>query len=145
MVSPYTDSLGNFNPLDTGSFTVTYHASNGCLANKTVRVNANPIILNPILDTVCASAANWQYQVNLPGGTYAATAIPAAQNKSGVYEFWRWSQANQTQRDIVTYTAPGGCTIKDTFTSIPFLPDSSRPPVRQQSFSIEWSKTGGGF
>lgn len=112
---PYTDSLGNFNPQDTGSFIVTYHSTNGCSAKKSVRVNANPIILNPIADTICASAANWQYQVNLPGGTYSATAIPAAQNKSGIYEFWRWAQANQTQRDIVTYTAPGGCTIKDTF------------------------------
>jgi hypothetical protein len=60
---PYTDSIGNFNPQDTGSFMVTYHATNGCSAKKSVRVNANPIILNPIADTICASAANWQYQV----------------------------------------------------------------------------------
>ena len=143
---PYTDSLGNFNPLDTGTFIVSYQAVNGCSATKTVRINANPIILNPIEDTICASAANWQYQVNLPGGTYAATAIPAAQNKSGIYEFWRWAQSNQTQRDIVTYTAPGGCTIRDTVYIHPVFAGLIEAACQgSAAFQLSGGRPAGGF
>ncbi|MBK7696816.1 MAG: hypothetical protein IPI30_21630 [Saprospiraceae bacterium] len=68
------------------------------------------------------------------------------QNKSGVYEFWRWSQANQTQRDIVTYTAPGGCTIKDTFYIHPIFAGLVEAACQGSNpFPLSGAKPGGGF
>lgn len=114
-----TDSMGIFNPIDTGTFVISYQASNGCIANKNVVVYPVPQILNPVSDTVCASAANWKYNVDLGGGTFDATAIPAAQNRTGVYPFNYWSRSNQIQRDIVVYTAPNTCKTSDTLYIIP--------------------------
>ncbi len=124
----HTDSFGLFNPIDSGTFVVTYHAFNGCIAQKNVRVNPIPIILNPIADTICASAMTWQYQVDITGGTYSAMAIAPAQNRTGQYPFSYWSRANQIQRDIVVYTAPNSCKVSDTLFIIPIdagLPESA--------------------
>lgn len=124
----HTDSLGIFNPVDTGTFVISYQAANGCIAQKNVRINPVPKIINPVADTVCASDANWQYRVDVTGGTFAATAIPAAQNRTGIYPFGYWSRSNQIQRDIVVYTAPNSCKTSDTLYIVPIdagLPDAA--------------------
>lgn len=74
----------------------------------------NPIILNPIQDTVCASAANRTLQTNMPGGEFYSGLIPDHHRTSGVYEFWRWSSGNNLRVDTVTYIAPNGCRVRDT-------------------------------
>ncbi|NOT36700.1 MAG: T9SS type B sorting domain-containing protein [Saprospiraceae bacterium] len=140
-----TDSSGIFNPIDTGTFLVSYQASNGCIAKKNVRVNQVPKILNPVSDTVCASAANWQYRIDLPGGTFAATAIPAAQNKTGIYPFDYWSRSNQIQRDIVVYTATNTCKTSDTLYIIPIdagLPDAAC--LGTSDFNLKGNHPAGG-
>ncbi len=127
-LGPYCDSSGLFNPIDSGTFVVSYQAADGCIAQKNVRVNPVPKILNPIPDTVCASASNWQYLVDLGGGTFNATAIPPAQNRSGQYPFAYWSKSNAIQRDIVVYTAPNTCRTTDTLFISPIdagLPDAA--------------------
>jgi len=113
-LGPYTDSLGLFNPKDTGTFLLTYQASNGCFANKTVQVHPIPIFLNPIEDTICASDVDWQYTTSLPGGTFSSRSIPPGQSKTGIYEFWRWRNGANLHQDIVTYVAPNGCQVMDT-------------------------------
>lgn len=129
----HTDSSGIFNPVDTGTFVVSYQANNGCIAKKNVIITPVPQILNPVGDTVCASAVNWKYNVDIGGGTFAATAIPAADSRTGNYPFNYWSRANQIQRDIVTYTAPNTCKTFDTLYIIPI--DAGPPEAACQGSS----------
>ncbi|MBK7694478.1 MAG: hypothetical protein IPI30_09185 [Saprospiraceae bacterium] len=72
-----------------------------------------PKILNPIPDTVCASAADWRYQVDIPGGDFFSRTIPNQQRKTGVYEFWRHAAGSKVSTDTVTYVAPNGCKVSD--------------------------------
>jgi gliding motility-associated-like protein len=79
----------------------------------------NPVILNPIQDTVCASAGNRTLQNSMPGGDYFSGSIPDHHRKSGVYEFWRWGNGTNMHIDTVTYIAPNGCRVRDTVHILP--------------------------
>ncbi len=139
-IGMHCDSSGIFNPIDSGSFLISYQASNGCAAQKNVRVNPVPKILNPIKDTICSSALNWQYNVDITGGIYSATAIQASQNRTGIYPFSYWSKANMIQRDIIFYTAPNTCKTSDTIYIIPV--DAGLPEAACQG-SLDFILKGG--
>ncbi|MBK9271271.1 MAG: gliding motility-associated C-terminal domain-containing protein [Saprospiraceae bacterium] len=145
-VGPYTDSTGRFNPIDTGTFTLVYQAFNGCQAEKTVRVNLIPSFLNPIQDTICASAPNWQYSTSITGGTFASSSIPPAQSRSGIYEFWRWSAGSGVHRDVVSYTAPNGCIVLDTVFIYPVYAGPTEAACQGSlSFQLNGGTPSGGF
>jgi hypothetical protein len=74
----------------------------------------NPIILNPIQDTMCATNGDHFYQVSPGGGEFWSQIIPDNQRTTGRYQFWRWSSGNPINTDIVTYIAPNGCVARDT-------------------------------
>jgi len=74
----------------------------------------NPIILNPVADTVCSSIGDHIYQSNLPGGNWYSTIIPDNLQQEGRYQYWRWNQDVNLKQDIVTYVAPNGCKAYDT-------------------------------
>ncbi|MEO5581741.1 MAG: CUB domain-containing protein, partial [Saprospiraceae bacterium] len=85
-----------------------------------------PKIINPIQDTVCASAANWIYRVDLPGGNFYSSKNGAPKNNSGVYEFWRLSKGNSLQSDIMCYRAANGCEVCDTILIWPIDPGANQ-------------------
>jgi len=79
----------------------------------------NPVILNPVQDTVCSSMGDHFYQSSLPGGRYYSSIIPEWHQVEGRYQFWRWYQSNGLNTDIVTYVAPNGCEAYDTVYVLP--------------------------
>ncbi len=79
----------------------------------------NPVILNPIQDTVCSSMGDHFYQSSLPGGLYTSAIIPDWLQDDGRYQFWRWQNTNTLNTDVVTYTAPNGCVAYDTVLVLP--------------------------
>ncbi len=79
----------------------------------------NPVILNPVADTVCSSMGDHIYQSNIPGGEWHSMIIPASLQEEGRYQFWRWSQEANLNQDIVTYIAPNGCEAYDTVYVLP--------------------------
>jgi gliding motility-associated-like protein len=84
----------------------------------------NPVILNPIQDTVCSSLGDHIYQSSLPGGRYYSTIIPESLQEAGRYQFWRWNNMINLNIDIVTYVAPNGCEAYDTVYVLPVNPGS---------------------
>ncbi|MBK7696851.1 MAG: hypothetical protein IPI30_21815 [Saprospiraceae bacterium] len=74
---------GSFDPSTVGKFDFVYTAPNGCKDTRSIFVNPNPKILNPVPDTVCASMADWRYQVSIPNGDFYSSVIPI--NVSPVY------------------------------------------------------------
>lgn len=84
----------------------------------------NPVILNPVQDTVCSSLGDHIYQSSLPGGNYYSMIIPAQLQAEGRYQFWRWGNTNSLNIDIVTYVAPNGCLAYDTVYVLPVNPGS---------------------
>lgn len=79
----------------------------------------NPVILNPVQDTICSSAGDHFYQASLPGGNWYSSIIPPEHNATGRYQFWRWNPTSTLNTDIVTYVAPNGCTAQDTVYVLP--------------------------
>lgn len=79
----------------------------------------NPVILNPIQDTVCSSMGDHFYQSNLPGGLYYSSIIPDWLRAEGRYQFWRWNNGASLNIDVVTYVAPNGCETYDTVYVLP--------------------------
>lgn len=74
-----------------------------------------PVIINPLRgDTFCSSLRDHIYQVTIPGGEYFSSIIPNNQRTTGRYQFWRWSNANGLNRDIVEYYDTNGCAVRDT-------------------------------
>ncbi len=82
----------------------------------------NPIILNPVADTVCSSMGDHFYQSNLPGGNWYSTIIPDNLQQEGRYQYWRWNGEVNLNQDIVTYVAPNGCMAYDTVYIWPVYP-----------------------
>ena len=79
----------------------------------------NPVILNPVQDTICSSMGDHFYQSNMPGGLYTSSIIPMQLQMEGRYQFWRWGNTNNLNIDIVTYEAPNGCVAHDTVYVLP--------------------------
>ena len=79
----------------------------------------NPIILNPIQDTMCSSRSDHFYQSSLPGGLYYSSIIPDWLRAEGRYQFWRWTWNAGLNTDVVTYVAPNGCEAYDTVYVLP--------------------------
>ena len=79
----------------------------------------NPVIINPVQDTVCSSMGDHIYQSNMPGGYYTSSVIPDHLQMEGRYQFWRWNNSNNLNIDIVTYEAPNGCLAHDTVYVLP--------------------------
>ena len=100
----------------------------------------NPVFLNPVQDTVCASAGNRTLTTNMPGGDYYSGSIPDHHRKTGVYEFWRWSGGNVMRVDTVTYIAPNGCRVRDT---IHILPISAGSVLASCLYAPEFQMNGG--
>jgi gliding motility-associated-like protein len=100
------------NPLNATSASATY----------TYVPLENPVILNPIQDTVCSSRADHFYQSSLPGGLYYSNIIPDWLRAEGRYQFWRHNWTGPVNVDIVTYVAPNGCEAYDTVIVLPVDP-----------------------
>ena len=84
----------------------------------------NPVILNPVQDTVCSSMGDHIYVSSLPGGNYYSSIIPDWLRAEGRYQFWRWSWSGPVNVDLVTYVAPNGCEAYDTVYVLPVNPGS---------------------
>lgn len=69
---PNVDATGLFDPLATGSYTLTYTAPNGCVDTKIV--NVDNIVL-PSTDSVCESLAEINLTANPFGGTWTGNGI----------------------------------------------------------------------
>lgn len=77
-----------------------------------------PVITNPLMsDTLCSSNADYYFNASIGGGKWNSAIMDNQDN--GRYRFWRWANANGIQQDIVTYTDPNGCSVKDTLYIIP--------------------------
>jgi gliding motility-associated-like protein len=106
----------------------------------------NPIILNPIQDTVCASAGNRTLLTNMPGGNYYSGSIPDHHRQTGVYEFWRWSNGAVMRVDTVTYVAPNGCRVRDTVHILPINQGSVQAScLNAPDFQMNGGTPAGGF
>lgn len=102
------------------SITVTDPVSmSTATASYTYVPRPNPVILNPVQDTVCSSRGDHIYQSSLPGGRYYSTIIPESLQEAGRYQFFRWNTATDLSIDIVTYVAPNGCEAYDTVYVLP--------------------------
>lgn len=102
------------------SITVTDPVSmSTATAQYTYQPLENPVILNPVVDTVCASRGDHIYQSSLPGGRYYSSIIPEWLQVEGRYQFWRWAQGASINIDYVTYVAPNGCEAYDTVIILP--------------------------
>ncbi len=106
----------------------------------------NPVILNPIQDTICSSMGDHFYQSSLPGGLYTSMIIPAWLEADGRYQFWRWNNETMLNTDIVTYTAPNGCVAFDTVLVLPVNAGSIEAAcVGSADFSVNGGSPSGGF
>ncbi|MBK7696790.1 MAG: hypothetical protein IPI30_21485 [Saprospiraceae bacterium] len=66
------DSIGIFNPVQSGSFILNYQAPNGCISAKTVNVG-DSIGLN-LIDTLC-NLENINFVFNPVGGRWSGPGI----------------------------------------------------------------------
>ncbi len=142
---PFTTANGQFSPIQTGTFTISYEAPNGCVAQKKMIVHDNPTILNPIQDTICASAADWIFQTSIPGGDFFSGSIPNQHRKTGRYEFWRWGNSPGLKVDTVTYITPAGCRVRDTVYILPISAGSEQVVCEgASSFALTGGNPSGG-
>lgn len=105
-----------------------------------------PVILNPVQDTICASAGNHQYLTSLPGGSFYSQVIPDHHRQTGVYEFWRWAGGGVLRTDTVTYIAPNGCRVRDTLYILPInVGGTVAVCTGTADFQINATPTGGAW
>ncbi len=69
---PHVDSNGLFNPVEEGSFLLTYHTFDGCSQNK--RVNVGAELIMPDVDTICSSQ-QIDLQASIYGGRWYGPGI----------------------------------------------------------------------
>ena len=106
----------------------------------------NPVILNPIQDTVCSSMGDHFYQSSLPGGRYYSNIIPEWLQAEGRYQFWRHSWTGPVNVDIVTYVAPNGCEAYDTVVVLPVDPGSIEAAcLNAPDFAVNGGNPAGGI
>lgn len=106
----------------------------------------NPVILNPVQDTVCSSMGDHIYQSSLPGGRYYSTIIPEWLQVEGRYNFWRWNNTNVLNTDIVTYVAPNGCEAYDTVYILPVNAGSTQAAcLNSADFTVNGGTPVGGI
>lgn len=106
----------------------------------------NPVILNPVQDTVCSSMGDHFYQSSLPGGLYTSMIIPSWLEADGRYQFWRWQNETMLSMDVVTYTAPNGCVDYDTVMVLPVNPGSIEAAcVGAPDFMVNGGSPSGGI
>ncbi len=106
----------------------------------------NPVILNPVQDTICSSMSDHFYQSSLPGGLYTSAIIPAWLEADGRYQFWRWQNMSNLSTDLVTYTAPNGCVAYDTVLVLPVNPGSIEAAcVGAPDFMVNGGTPAGGI
>ena len=75
----------------------------------------NPQFINPLgADTVCSSRSDHFYDMTIGGGEFYSRIIPDWHRTTGRYQFWRWRNRDDLERDIITYIAPNGCEAYDT-------------------------------
>jgi gliding motility-associated-like protein len=106
----------------------------------------NPVILNPVQDTVCASMGDHYYQSSLPGGLYTSAIIPMSLQAEGRYQFWRWNQTLVLNTDLVTYVAPNGCITHDTVYVLPVNAGSIEAAcLNSADFTVNGGSPSGGI
>ncbi len=109
VVATIGSATGTVYGLTPGTTTITY-ALGSCTATTVVTINpAPPAILGP--DSVCVgSSVTWTDAVG--GGTWTTSLFAAATvgYTTGVVT------GNYDGTDVITYTAPGGCTTSSTIT-----------------------------
>lgn len=109
--------------------------------------HALPIFLNPLdKDTFCASNGDYFYEVSKPGGSFYSSIIPNNQRTSGRYQFWRWSNANGLNQDVVTYIDPKGCEVRDTLYVYPINAGSIQAAcLGSAAFQMNGGTPNGGY
>lgn len=106
----------------------------------------NPVILNPIQDTSCASRGDYFYNVSEWGGEFYSDIIPDNQRTSGRYQFWRWSNGDPVNTDVVYYIAPNGCVATDTVVVLPINAGSRQAAcLDTDAFQVNGGSPVGGF
>lgn len=106
----------------------------------------NPVILNPVQDTVCSSMGDHFYQSSLPGGLYYSSIIPDWLRAEGRYQFWRWTWNAGLNTDVVTYVAPNGCEAYDTVYVLPVNAGSIEAAcVNAPAFQVNGGLPAGGI
>jgi len=106
---------------------------------------ANPTILNPIQDTICASAGDYFYNVSPGGGSFYSQVIPDNHRTTGRYQFWRWANGDPINTDIVTYVAPNGCRTRDTVHILPINAGNEQAAcLDNDPFQANGGSPGGG-
>lgn len=69
---PNITANGIFNPINPGSYTVTYNATNGCTHSKTINVDT---IIVQGLDTTCTNRINYYLSFTPYGGVWSGNGI----------------------------------------------------------------------
>lgn len=106
----------------------------------------NPVILNPIQDTSCASRGDYFYNVSIGGGEFYSDIIPNNQRTSGRYQFWRWWNGDPVNTDIVYYIAPNGCIATDTVVVLPINAGNRQAAcLDTDAFQVSGGTPAGGF